>query len=141
MESEEIRELSFEHPIVFFDGVCGLCNGVVDWLLRHDRNQLFRFAPLQGSTAQALLPKTDIEQLGSIVLLRNGLLHRKSDAALWIFSHSRTRLRFLGTALRLVPRPLRDFVYDFIAHHRYGWFGQAETCRIPTPSERGRFLD
>ncbi|HRD54671.1 MAG TPA: DCC1-like thiol-disulfide oxidoreductase family protein [Flavobacteriales bacterium] len=125
--------------IIFFDGVCGLCNRFVDRLLRIDRDGLLRFAPLQGSTAQKLLPSGMADALSSVVYLRNGQVLTRSDAALltlidlggWRAMH---RVWFV------FPRALRDAVYEWIARNRYKWFGKREACRLPTPEEQERFL-
>ena len=129
-----------DHPIVFFDGVCVLCNGFVDRLLRADRHGVLRFAPLQGETARALLPPPPADPLAwSVLYLDEHGLHEQSDAAL----HICRRLGGLWSLLslgRLVPRPIRDAVYRLIVRSRYRWFGRRPSCRLPTPAERARFL-
>ncbi len=127
-------------PIVFFDGVCGLCNATVDLLLRIDTRQIFLFAPLQGETARRALgvPPADASEW-SILLLDERGLHQRSDAALEICRRLGWPWALLGL-LRWVPRGLRDAGYRVIARNRYRWFGRHETCRVPTPEERERFL-
>ena len=127
------------HPIVFFDGVCGLCNGAVDFLLRIDHRGVLRFAPFQGETALAQLGEAVTQQLTTIVLVDAQGQHTQSDAVLRILVHvgGVWRLAALG---RVVPRFVRDALYAWVARHRYGWFGVHETCRMPTPAERGRLL-
>ncbi len=125
--------------IIFFDGVCGLCNRFVDGLLRADRKQQFRFAPLQGSTAQALLPPGMADALESVVYLRNGMVLQRSDAALRIMMDL-GGWRVLYGSFFVVPRVVRNAVYNWIARHRYRWFGKHDTCRLPTLEERARFL-
>ncbi len=140
-------------PVIFFDGVCGLCDGFVDFVMARDRRAAFRFAALQGETASGVLreggsargpsapPAGDGagEWMRSILLRDRDGLHRKSDAVLRILVGLGGPWRLLGL-LRLVPRPLRDIAYDFIARNRYRWFGKRDTCRMPTPEERERFL-
>jgi predicted DCC family thiol-disulfide oxidoreductase YuxK len=125
-------------PIVFFDGVCGLCNSFVDLLLRVDSKGALRFAPLQGETArgrfgpQAESPKT-------ILLEVDGKILEKSDAAI----ESLAILGGIGRLSRILylfPRIVRNSAYDFIAARRYRLFGKRESCRLPTPSEKERFL-
>lgn len=142
-----------EGPILFFDGVCGLCNGFVDFLMARDKRGAFRFAALQGETAAAALAPEDLpgeasppqgggdgaEALRSVILRDGEGLHRRSEAAIRCLA-GLGGYWSLANLLRLVPRPLRDLGYDFIARHRYRWFGKRETCRMPTPAERGRFL-
>lgn len=132
---------SADAPVVFFDGVCNLCNGSVNFLIDHDPQKRLRFAPLQGRTFQELRSaRPGLAGLGTIVLHDEEGLHFKSTAVLRV-------ARALGGVWRLtgvffvVPRFLRDIVYDFIARHRYRWFGKADFCRIPTPELRSRFLD
>lgn len=127
-------------PIIFFDGVCGLCNGFVDVVMKLDRTQQFLFSPLQGETAKKLLSKQQTEDLDSVVLYDNGKIHTKSDAVLEIFNKLGGVLQ-LWMFTKIIPKNLRDHVYDLAAEQRYKIFGKRETCRIPTAEERQRFLD
>jgi len=127
-------------PIVFYDGVCNLCDAFVDFAVRHDRRAVFRYAPLQGTTAAAYLDPTFREMLTSVALLDDGTVYRKSDAALRVLAGMGGAWR-LALIFLLVPLPIRDWVYDHVAHNRYRWFGKRTSCRIPTPEERGRFLE
>lgn len=130
-----------EPVIVFFDGVCGLCSHIVDWLMVRDRQMVFLYAPLQGTTATQRLPAADRENLNSIVILKSAQFHRRSDAIVEILRSLGGQWRTLGQVLSLVPRPLRDFGYRVVASQRYRIWGKHDTCRIPTPAERKRFLD
>jgi predicted DCC family thiol-disulfide oxidoreductase YuxK len=128
-------------PVLFFDGVCGLCNRFVDLLLREDRGRVLRFAPLQGRTARERLPAALTAQVGTVVLLDGDGVHTRSDAilrALALLGGQPRALAWMGWA---VPRPVRDFFYEAIARQRYRWFGRRDACRLPTPQERERFLD
>lgn len=127
-------------PIVFFDGDCGLCNRSVDWIIRHDRKAIFRFAPLQGDTALEQLGVDAGADLKTIVLLDENGQHRRSVAVVAILRRLGGFWRFCGALLWIVPRPIRDWGYNVIARNRYRWFGKHETCRMPTPEERTRFL-
>jgi predicted DCC family thiol-disulfide oxidoreductase YuxK len=126
-------------PIVYFDGVCGLCNGSVDFLLRRDRAQVLCFTPLQGDIARERLGPQAQGDPDSFVLEDADGIWRRSDAALRIARHLGGAWRCLGV-LRVIPRPVRDALYDFVARNRYRWFGRKETCRLPAPDERSRFL-
>lgn len=128
-----------DNGIIFFDGVCGLCNRFVDRLLRIDKTGRYRFAPLQGSTAQELLPSGLAEALESVIYLRDGAVLQRSDAALRILTDLGGWRRCYGLLL-LVPRFIRDAVYAWVASNRYAWFGKRGACRVPTLAERGRFL-
>jgi predicted DCC family thiol-disulfide oxidoreductase YuxK len=126
--------------ILFFDGVCGLCNKAVDFVLARDLEGHFQFAPLQGETARQLLSPADAGDLNSMVLLIYGRTYRKSSAAVRILWQLSLGWRILGTVVWLVPLPIRNLAYRLIAANRYRLFGRRETCRMPTPAERSRFL-
>jgi predicted DCC family thiol-disulfide oxidoreductase YuxK len=127
-------------PILFFDGVCALCNASVDEVLRADRRREIRFAPIQGETAKRLLPPLPAEpEEWTLVYLDERGLHQYSEAAIEV-ARRVGGFHALAVLVYAVPRPLRDAVYRWIARNRYRWFGKAETCRIPTPEERDRFL-
>lgn len=122
---------------VFFDGFCGLCNWFVDFLLPRDHAHRLRFAPLQGTTAAPLA--TDTVTPETVIYVEDSGEYHRSTAALAALSRLGGAWPFVSV-LGLVPRPVRDMVYDFVARHRYQWFGKHETCRIPTADERARFL-
>jgi predicted DCC family thiol-disulfide oxidoreductase YuxK len=130
------------YAIVLFDGVCGLCNWSVDFLLRRDRHGALRFAPLQSEAAETLLREhgLDATEFSSVVVIDGSQVYRRSDAALHALWRLGAIWRTLAVLARLLPRPLRDAIYDRIATNRYRWFGQRSSCRIPTAQERERFL-
>ena len=131
--------------IILFDGVCNLCNGFVQFVIRQDPAGRFRFAALQSAAGQAVLKAHGLDaaiiaaEPDSVLLELNGQLYSHSDAVLRI-------ARGLGGPWRLLlagyvlPRPWRDAAYRFVARHRYRWFGQQESCWLPTPELQGRFL-
>ncbi|MBK7946249.1 MAG: DUF393 domain-containing protein [Flavobacteriales bacterium] len=125
--------------IIFFDGVCGLCNRFVDRLLAADTRGSFRFATLQGTTANQLLPDGMAAALESVVYIRDGVILQRSDAALRALIDLGGWRKGYGLLL-IVPRFTRDAVYAWVASNRYKWFGKHDTCRLPTPEERERFL-
>ena len=132
---------SAAETIVLFDGVCNLCNGSVQFLLRRDRRRRFRFAALQSAAGRALLEPYGLstQTLETIVVREGGQARVRSDAAL----HLARRLPWPWPALavfRILPRPLRDALYSFVARHRYRWFGRTESCMLPTPDVADRFL-
>jgi len=126
---------------VLFDGVCGLCDGFVAWLLRRDRAGVFKVAPLQGETAvRYVSPRHASDpEAWSIVLVEDGAVFEQSDAVLRIVARLGGVLR-LAALLRFFPRVLRDAVYGVIARNRYRWFGKRDACRVPSSEERERFL-
>jgi predicted DCC family thiol-disulfide oxidoreductase YuxK len=130
---------------VFFDGVCNLCNGFVDFLVHKDRRRVLRFASLQGKTSHELLGPGAGEKLASVVFYQsrstsNGSTWTESAAVIRILSSLGGAWRLL-VLLRVIPSFLRDPIYRFIARNRYHWFGKRETCRLPSPEEHALFLD
>ena len=125
--------------IVLFDGECALCNGSVQWLLRHERSPRYRFAPLQSAAAAPLLASHNISAAdrSSVVVIDGPRAYRKSSAALHLLRDVRGPWRALAL-LRLVPRGLRDWGYDAIGARRYRWFGTAATCVLEQPEWRAR---
>ena len=128
--------------LIFFDGVCNLCNASVQFAIERDKKNLFKFTALQGEYAKAVLPKfnVDLSQLNSIILLEDGQLYTKSTAALKIAK----KLNGLWPTLYvfiLVPKFIRDWFYDIIAKNRYKWWGRQESCWLPTPELKQRFID
>ncbi|MFP4620392.1 MAG: thiol-disulfide oxidoreductase DCC family protein [Bacteroidales bacterium] len=134
--------LSTYKPIVLFDGYCNLCSGSVVFVLKRERGDVFRFASLQSDFAERLLTDMGMEKdvSDSIVLVEGGKVYTQSTAALRISK----RLRFFWPALYafvVVPKFIRDPVYDWIARNRYKWFGKSSTCFVPTQDESHKFLD
>jgi predicted DCC family thiol-disulfide oxidoreductase YuxK len=126
--------------IVYYDGLCGLCDRFVQFVLRRDRAARYRFAPLQGSTAQGRVPATlDPRASETVILEEEDRFRVRSDAALAILSGLGGAWR-LTALLRVIPRPVRDAVYDVVARNRHRWFGRRAECRVPQPHERDRFL-
>ena len=127
-----------ERPIILFDGVCNLCTRSVRFVIERDARKQFRFASLQSPLAAKLLgaPAT----LESMVLVLDGRVYRKSTAALLI-ARRLGGLWPLLAALLVIPRPLRDALYDWIGRRRYRWFGKREVCWTPQGDLAERFLD
>jgi len=128
--------------VVLFDGVCNLCNGAVNFIIDRDPDGYFRFAPLQSDVAATYLDDADgpDADLSTIVLVEGGQTYVRSTAALRIARRLTGAWPLLFLAI-VVPRPLRDAVYNWVAHNRYDWFGRRDECRVPTPALRDRFLD
>ncbi|MAH65379.1 MAG: thiol-disulfide oxidoreductase DCC [Phycisphaerae bacterium] len=124
---------------LFYDGECGLCHRCVAWFLRHDRNSTLRFAPLQGETYAGLeRPRPD--DLSTMVVLDTRGLRTESDAVLAAL-HAVGGVWSLVAGLgRMIPRPLRNAVYRYVARRRLGWFGPADACRLPGDGAEDRFL-
>ena len=127
--------------VVLFDGVCNLCNGWVQFVVKRDPAAHFRFASLQSAFAAEALRGRGFprDYLGSIVVLEDGVVYTKSDAVLKVTRGLKAPWP-LATVFRIVPRALRDVVYDWIARNRYRWFGKREACMLPGPDTAARFL-
>lgn len=128
--------------LVLFDGACNLCNGFVQFVVARDPGGRFQFGALQSASARRVLELHDTPAPlpDAIVLVDDGQLFTRSTAALRIAR----RLTFpwpLAYAFIAVPRPLRDWIYDLVARHRYRWFGKRDHCMVPTPALRSRFID
>jgi predicted DCC family thiol-disulfide oxidoreductase YuxK len=127
--------------LLLFDGVCNWCNAWVSFVIVHDPDGQFKFATLQSEQAKRILDDLNLSanDYQTFLLLEGCRVYTKSTAALRIIRHlSRWwPLFYLGV---LVPPPIRDVVYDFVARHRYRWMGRAATCRVPTQTERDRFV-
>lgn len=127
--------------IILFDGVCNLCNHTVQFVIKHDTEDVFRFAALQSALGQRLMAEHHIDtaQLSSIVLIEPGkACYMKSSAALRIAKHLKS-YRWMRLFLGL-PKGLRDAVYMLIANNRYRWFGKKDSCMMPTPQLSAKFL-
>ena len=129
--------------IILFDGVCNLCNGAVQFIIKRDKRSVFKFASLQSEIGKQLSKERgiDTELLDSIILIEPGIAYySKSTAALEIMK-SFGGIWNLTRLFTVLPKGFRDIVYDFIAKNRYKWFGKKDACMIPTPELQSRFLD
>lgn len=132
---------------ILFDGVCNLCNGFVQFVIRHDPQGRFRFAALQSETGRALLAAHGQRGLAfasaspeSVILLEGGQLYSHSAAVLRIARQLRGPWRLAAWGGGLLPLRWRDGLYRFVARHRYRWFGRQDSCMVPTPALRERFI-
>jgi predicted DCC family thiol-disulfide oxidoreductase YuxK len=136
------------HPILLYDGVCGLCNRFVQFILRRDRNAIFRFASLQSPFAACILARhganpTDLDTVYVVInhdLPSESLLSR-SDAAAFVLKQLGGPWRPTASLLQLLPRFLCDAAYNAVARHRYRIFGRSDVCTLPNQADRNRFLD
>jgi predicted DCC family thiol-disulfide oxidoreductase YuxK len=130
-----------QHDIVLFDGVCNLCNGAILFIIKRDKKDRFRFAPLESDIGKKLLDQHGIDpnKIDSIVLISGDTAFAKAGAALRISRHL-SGLWPLLYSLIIIPKFIANIVYDFIARNRYKWFGKKESCMIPTPELKSKFL-
>ena len=127
--------------LVLFDGVCNLCTHSVRFILEREREPLFRFAAVQSPAGSRLMRDLglDPEDAETFVLITDGRAYLRSDAAIRIARDLRGAWRWLG-AVKIVPRPLRDWIYDLVARNRYRWFGRADECIVPPAEIQARFI-
>lgn len=128
--------------IILFDGVCNLCDSAVQYIIRHDRKDVFRFVPLQSELGQQILKHIGINPINidSIVLYEPGIAYYyKSSAAMGI-ARSLGGFFHFGTVFRVIPTGIGNFLYDYIAKNRYKWYGKKESCMIPAPELKAKFL-
>jgi predicted DCC family thiol-disulfide oxidoreductase YuxK len=129
--------------LVLFDGVCRLCVGGLGFIMPRDPQLRVRFAAMQSPVGQMLLRRhgLPLDDFKSFAVLADGQVLQRSDAVIRIARALRQPWPVLGVILRLLPRPLRDALYDFVARNRYRWFGVRDTCFLPTPEIAARFID
>lgn len=133
--------LTSTSPVVLFDGVCNLCNGAIQFIIRHDKKNIFRFASLQSDVAKKMLDSAGLpsDKLDSIIVVKNNHFYRESDAAIEIAKELSGPWKMVSW-LRIIPKFLRDPAYRLIASNRYRMFGKRDACMIPTPDLKSRFL-
>ncbi len=136
-------EVPNNKKLILFDGVCNLCNSSVQYVIKHDKKDVFLFAPLQSNIGQTLIKKYNIDsnKIDSVLLYTPGKgITYKSTAALKIGAQLGFPTNLMVIFL-IVPAIIRNWFYDFIAKNRYKWYGKKDACMIPTPELKGKFLD
>lgn len=135
-------DLPQNKKIILFDGVCNLCESSVQFVIKHDAKDQFRFVSLQSELGQKILAHIGInnKHIDSVILYEPGIAYYyKSTAALQIAKHLGGFFHF-GTVFRIIPTNLRNVLYDYIAKNRYAWYGKKEACLIPTAELKAKFL-
>ena len=132
----------FQHSIILFDGVCNLCNGAVLFVIRHDKKNQFVFASLQSEEGKKILADYNLDknEMNSFILVENGKAYERSSAALNVIKKLNGLWSFLYGFI-IVPKFIRDGIYNIIAKKRYQWFGRKDECMIPSPELRAKFLN
>lgn len=130
------------YSIIFFDGICVLCNATVKWIIKHDKKNVFKFASLQSDFAKKTLQKYKPLQVipDSIVLLENNTLYVKSDATFQIAKNLSGVYSYVYI-FKFLPKSFRDFIYDFIAKNRYKWFGKKELCTLSNNITHNKLIE
>jgi predicted DCC family thiol-disulfide oxidoreductase YuxK len=138
-----MQNLPLNKKIILFDGVCNLCNSAVQFVIKHDKKDTFRFVALQSVLGQEILAYIgiDAKNIDSIVLYEPGIAYYyKSDAALQIARNLDGIFSF-GTIFKIIPTGIRNYLYDYIARNRYQWYGKKESCMIPSAELKIKFLE
>ena len=137
----DIRYLMAHPSIILFDGVCNFCNGMVNFIIRQDKEKIFRFAPLQSEAGQKLLSQYQLplENLDSFILVDQGKVYKSSTASLKLYNKLPWYWKWTQV-FWIIPAFMRNAVYDFMARNRYKWFGKKDQCMIPSPEVKSRFL-
>jgi predicted DCC family thiol-disulfide oxidoreductase YuxK len=127
--------------VILFDGVCNFCNATVNFIIKHDKKNRFRFASLQSEVGKQLLEQFNLNDfdLDSIVLIHGCKLHMRSGAVLRI-SRYLDRAYFLLYGFLIIPSPLRDTIYKYVSNNRYNWFGKSDSCMIPSLELKEKFI-
>jgi len=131
-----------EHPVILFDGVCNFCNSAVNFVIKRDKKKQIHFAPLQTETGKKLLEQygLPVNEMQSFIFIEKGKAYTRSTAALRVCRHL-SALWPLCYGTIIVPKFIRDSIYNWIAKNRYKWFGVRQECMMPTPEIKARFLD
>ncbi|MEZ4916287.1 MAG: thiol-disulfide oxidoreductase DCC family protein [Chitinophagales bacterium] len=131
-----------ENNVVLFDGVCNLCNSSVQFIIKHDHKQVFKFSSLQSVFGQKILQQNNLNptDFNSFIVLINGKLYQKSTGALKVAKQLNFPIN-LAYIFIIVPSFIRDGVYNFVAKNRYKWFGKRDFCMIPSPNLKNRFIE
>jgi len=142
MTKSQAVDLELAAPVVFFDGVCNLCNGTIQFLLWADREERLHFASVQSVTGQRVLGKLRLpaSEFETMMFFERGRIHFRSTAVLQIFRYLPWFFK-IGLLFLLIPRVLRDGIYRWVAKNRYSIFGKQDHCMLPTPELATRFLD
>jgi predicted DCC family thiol-disulfide oxidoreductase YuxK len=130
-----------DQPIVLFDGVCNLCNGAVQFIIRHDKKNIFMFASLQSEVGRKILEQYNfpLDELNSFILIENNKAYTRSTGALRV-AKKLNGLWPLLYGFIIIPKFIRDSIYNWVAGNRYKWFGKKDACMIPTPELKTKFL-
>lgn len=129
--------------IILFDGVCNLCDSAVQFIIKHDKKDIFRFVALQSDLGQEIIKHIgiDTKNIDSIILYQPGIAYYYKSEAVLEIAKSLGGIFYLGTLFSIFPTSLNNNVYDYIAKNRYKWYGKKESCLIPTKELQAKFLE
>lgn len=132
-----------DKKIILFDGVCNLCDSVVQFIIKHDKKDVFRFLALQSDLGQEIVKHIglDTKKMDSVILYQPGIAYYYKSEAVLEIAKSLGGIYYLGTLLSIFPTSFNNYFYDYIAKNRYQWFGKKENCMIPTEELKSKFLE
>ena len=137
-----MQAIDKKQPVILFDGVCNLCSGAVQFIIKHDKKNQFQFASLQSGFGQKILSENNLSttDLSSFILLEDGRIYTKSSGALRVVKKLNAAWPLLYGFI-IVPPFIRNAIYNWVAGNRYKWFGKKEACWLPTPDLKARFIN
>jgi predicted DCC family thiol-disulfide oxidoreductase YuxK len=137
-----IENLPKNKKIILFDGVCNLCNLAIQYVIKHDKKDVFRFVSLQSELGQRILKHISIDSknIDSVILYEPGIAYYYKSNAAFEIAKSLGGFFLIGIVFRIIPTSIRNLIYDFIAKNRYKWFGKTDSCSIPTEELQAKFL-
>lgn len=137
-----MQNLPQDKKIILFDGVCNLCNSAVQFVIRHDKKDVFRFVALQSELGQNILKHIGIDPkyIDSVILYEPGVAYYYKSAAAIEIAKNLGGFWHLGTVFRVIPTGISNQVYDYIAKNRYKWYGKKDSCMVPSPELESKFL-
>lgn len=138
----EIQDLPKGKKIILFDGICNLCDASVHYVIKHDKNDLFRFVTLQSDLGQAILKHIGINpsHIDSIILYEPGVAYYYKSSAVVEIAKGLSGIFTWFTLFQILPTVLRDYVYDYVAKNRYKWYGKKQECLVPNEEVFSKFL-
>ncbi len=141
MTREELDKLSYEFPIIFFDGVCGFCSRSLDWIINADKNESLRYCTLQDGLGQSVNKELGMDDnIDTVIGLYNGRYYTESDVTILICDHLGGGYKMISVILRCIPSFIRNGVYGLIAKYRYNLMGKTHYCYMPSPSTKSLFV-
>lgn len=138
----ELQNLPKGKKIILFDGVCNLCDASVNYVIKHDKNDLFRFVPLQSDLGQLILKHIGINpsHIDSIILYEPGIAYYYKSSAVVEIAKGLSGIFTWFTLFQILPTVFRDYVYDYVAKNRYKWYGKKQECLVPNKEVVSKFL-
>ena len=137
-----MQDLPKNKKIILFDGVCNLCNSAVQFIIKNDKKDIFRFVALQSELGNEICSYIGVDQtkIDSIILYNPGVAYYYKSSAAFEIADELGGIYSLISIFKILPEKFRNFIYDYIAKNRYKWYGKKESCMIPTPELKSKFL-